>query len=682
MDTQAQTLDSRPFDAGRAVIQPDTGIVGRCESFRITYTVGELELREGGEILFFIPKCGFSSPHLYPDETAIAEITKGPPMDNSLPGMTWVETTTEPDVKFTVSLEPPAVDFSMRDQAGALTRVHPGFPGYPVRVTLTSGILKKGDTVTLLYGDTSSGSPGAVCGTYAHTALFRIWLDPSGDRSGPLLGFHEVLPPPSVKVLSEIPRKLAVTVPSVVKPHEPFTVTIVPRDRYDNVCERHRGEIRMEAKGIARLPEAYTFTGKENGVVRIDGLCAYGHEKSVVSARDIRFGSLGKSNPLLTSESGNPDRIYWGELHTHTGECDGLGTIEEALSYGRDVAGLDFGGTSTHDRMITCEDWHRICGITRDFNEDGRFVALPGYEYSESRCGGHKNVYFLDDFAPLFRHIDPGMENPGVLFGKLNGRKALVIPHHTPHPTMTTDWQYHDPTLQRLVEIYSEWGSSECIGGPRPICRQHQREDCPLIAGATVQDALAGGYRLGFTAGSDNHSGQLGYCDLMGRFGRRRAYHGGLTAVFAKELTRQAIWKALYNRRCYATTGARMIIDFRIEGHRMGEEIELEAPAGLPERRISARVIGADRLDRAELLRNNRVIHTVRGESDEMKIEYTDRDSLEKTGPASDGKAPVCFYYLRVIQKDGEMGWSSPIWISWRSSGQAICFPPRDRVRS
>ena len=654
---------------GHATIEPDTGIVGRCESFEITYVVGETPIQANGSLLFFIPKCGFSSPKLYPDEEAIASY-RGTPggADNSLTGMVWVSVS-NPDVEYDVSIEHPDIDFRIRDSQGKLLRVHPGFPGYPVQVLLRQGTLTTGDQVVLLYGDTHSGSPGAACGTYAHTAEFPVWVDPSGDRSGPLLGYGEVTPAPGVAVTNESPVKLNAIVPSVLAPEEPFSIRVVARDKYENACRDYAGELALDGQAVSNLPGRHRFTEEDKGVSRINGVRVSGSERAQVAVRDLGRRIQGKSNPIQVAENGDPLRLYWGDLHTHTADCDGLGTVAEALEYARDVAGMDFGATSCHDRMLTPERWEKICQTTQALNEEGRFVTLAGYEYTASQTGGHKNVYYYDGEGPLHRHIDPGLDDPRALLSKLKRGKALAIPHHTPHPTMTTDWRFHDPEVQRLVEIYSEWGSSEYIGTPRPICRHHQREKCPSVKGSTVQDALARGHRLGFVGGSDNHSGQLGYCDLMGRFGRRRAYRGGITAVFAKALTRDALWQALYARRCYATTGVRMIIRFRVGDHVMGEGIELPDPSELRQRAVSVQVLGTNTIESVSLLRNNEIIHSVRGSSDKAAFEYADRDALNDIPAITDRESRTVFYYVRVIQEDGEMGWASPIWFHWRKAG-------------
>ena len=47
--------------------------------------------------------------------------------------------------------------------------------------------------------------------------------------------------------------------------------------------------------------------------------------------------------------------------------------------------------------------------------------------------------------------------------------RAITVPHHTAKEVMLGSWEIHDEEIQRLAEIYSCWGSSECEGCERPI---------------------------------------------------------------------------------------------------------------------------------------------------------------------------------------------------------------------
>jgi hypothetical protein len=113
-----------------------------------------------------------------------------------------------------------------------------------------------------------------------------------------------------------------------------------------------------------------------------------------------------------------------------------------------------------------------------------------------------------------------------------------------------------NPRYERLVEMYSMHGTSETRGTPL----SNKVED-----GVSARELLAAGHRVGFIAASDNHNGAPGLSARSSRF-TNLVYSGGLAAVWAAELTREAVFDALYARRCYGTTGARILLDFRLNG--------------------------------------------------------------------------------------------------------------------
>ena len=148
---------------------------------------------------------------------------------------------------------------------------------------------------------------------------------------------------------------------------------------------------------------------------------------------------------------------------------------------------------------------------------------------------------------------------------------------------------------------------------------------------------------MGVTAGSDSHAGRPG----LSNWSRvTRTYNGGLTAVFAKEKTRESIWKALYERRCYATTGPRIYLEFSINGYPMGSELNAN------KRKLDIYCIGTYFVFQIEVIKNNRTIHRTESNSPECRFSFDDIAEREED-----------FYYIRIIQQDKEMAWSSPIWV-------------------
>ena len=288
-----------------------------------------------------------------------------------------------------------------------------------------------------------------------------------------------------------------------------------------------------------------------------------------------------------------------------------------------------------------------------EWNEDGRYVVIPAYEWTSAKFG-HRNVYYRDTGWPYFDNnpgpghnaISDDCQTPAELWAALRkcGAQALTIAHHPSVGFFPLDWSYMDPEFDRLVEVYSTWGNSEYYGAP------FAGQAADRLEGIGALDALMMGHRLGLMASSDGHDGNPGNANWS--FRQPHIHHrlgSGFIAVLAEELTRASVWDAMYARRCYATTGTRIVLDFRVNGAIMGSEIA--APARTP-RLIEAAVTGTAPLQRLELVRSGEVVASVEcsGMTQELEIE----------DDAADGPA---FYYLRVYQTDGEMAWSSPVWV-------------------
>ncbi|MGH9427334.1 MAG: DUF3604 domain-containing protein, partial [Terriglobia bacterium] len=72
-----------------------------------------------------------------------------------------------------------------------------------------------------------------------------------------------------------------------------------------------------------------------------------------------------------------------------------------------------------------------------------------------------------------------------------------------------------------------------------------------------------------------------------------------LTAVFATTLNRHEIMEALRQRRCYATTGEPIFLDFRINGSLMGSQIAARTGP-----RVHVHAIGTGLLERVEIVKH------------------------------------------------------------------------------
>jgi hypothetical protein len=186
--------------------------------------------------------------------------------------------------------------------------------------------------------------------------------------------------------------------------------------------------------------------------------------------------------------------------------------------------------------------------LTAEFDQPGRFLAVPGYEWSgNTSVGGDHNVWYRTEGRPIYRaHRALVMEDSTdenvcldakELFARLKDEDALVVAHVGGR---YADISFaHDAKLEPSVEVHSAWGTFDWI----------------------FDDARKAGYRVGIVAASDGHKGRVGASyPGAGKFGSM----GGLTCHLMPSLDRDSLFSAFRRRRHYATTGCRPFIDVRV----------------------------------------------------------------------------------------------------------------------
>ncbi len=360
-------------------------------------------------------------------------------------------------------------------------------------------------------------------------------------------------------------------------------------------------------------------------------------------------GQIPSQEPLIfprfqTTYQQENLQVYFGDLHQHS-EFSGCGRhngfIDQNQRYSRVVRGLDFMSTIDHGEHLNDHTWRWTQLAAERNNLPGKFVTFTGFEWtSEFDAGGnlyrgHYNALFRtvgkgDNF---FSASDPATNTPLELWTAL--RKAvggphnvLTFAHHTSRRMAWLTWNYYDPEMAPLIEIAQARGSYEyggCYMGPE------LDNDCTRVSGHYIQDGLNRGMRFGFIASGD---------------------HGGrqLAAVYAPELTRDQIFKALKAKRVYATSGERILLDVRLNGHFMGEEFELENPS----RKLHIQSIGTAPLVEVDVFRNGRSIKQWAVNSHTIELDWEDSEPLWQR---------ESYYYVRIVQADGAQAWSSPIWV-------------------
>ncbi len=323
---------------------------------------------------------------------------------------------------------------------------------------------------------------------------------------------------------------------------------------------------------------------------------------------------------------------YFGDLQQHSAHSDGLGTADEAYLRARYCYGDDFVALTDHESFLgkrtSPSEWNFLQDVADSHNEAGSFATLLAYEWTGKMHPGpgHKCVYLPNRGLPIVSRDD--VANGRELVRRIQEQGAFAAPHHI--GWTGCDEAGHTPEGQPVWEICS------CHG-----C--YEEADSPLGSRGENVDQFAGpmlrkGHRFGFVASSDSH----GLLWHHGECRKRDPYRTGLTAVQARALDRNSILEALRSRRCYATSGAKIVLDFFSGDFPMGSVV-----SGAHSLNIEAHVTGTAALASVELVTPAGVAAIGDLDGDEGRLQT----SVE-----------AAYCYLRVTQEDGEMAWSSPIW--------------------
>jgi hypothetical protein len=523
---------------------------GSMQTLRQTYTVGSRPVRTGGG--FWVAR--HFSADFGPFQTG----------DAAADGYVTIASS-DADAVFSVE--------SMQ-ASGA----HGGFraPEPALVFRLTAGSVDPGETVTITYGDRSGGGGGLRMPNVSSERMplpLYVALDAPPGAAGRAAAAHWLLLPLQPFVITGAAvAGVHGFAPSIVAAGEAFDLTVRAEDRLYN---RATGAIPAFEVLLDGEVVAATRAGGEP-IQQVPLLLTdEGVHRITLRSGD---GTLrGSANPVRVVRE-PVDRIYWGDTHGHSGYAEGIGTVDYYMRFARDDARLDFVTHSEHDSSLDAAEWDLMREVTARYHADGTFVAFLGYEWSTpAQRGGHHNVLFR---TVAGRELVSTLEHPTLsrLYHALRTRYAprdvLVIPHaHNPG-----DYRRSDGELEPLVEIMSMHGNFEWFA------RQY----------------LEHGHQVGFVAASDDHMSHPGYSPP---FRDSLAQRGGLGAVFAPARTADALFDALKAIRTYATTGQRMLVDFRVNDGEMGSRVPFAET-----RRIAGSVTGTAPIDTVSIVRNGAVV--------------------------------------------------------------------------
>jgi len=527
---------------------------------------------------------------------------------------------------------------------------------------LVEGFLKPGDQIELVLGDISHGGPGWQMPDGEADTDFVFYVDENGDGLYRIVSSYATL-----KVGGEQMASLEVLAPSTPSLQKDFTIVVKALDKDGFLSMFYGGTITfLPQQGLEFATDGYTFSPSDRGAAQIQAqVTAPGTYR--IKVQDDSTGQIYTSNPMIVDPA-DQQHIYWGDLHQHTtmGK-DANRTPQYVYEQNHYVDRFDFAAISVHDLFDywgippSPEEWQYLLNLNEQYNVPGEFVTLHSYEWTDY-YQGHRNIYYAEEDPALVSRRDTA--TPEELRQALEGQRYLVIPHHTAwrllYASVPYNWGSQDWQQLRLVEIFSKHGSSDYFDSLYPI----HHDITPLFTylygershraykgtGSYVREALARGYRLGFIAGGDNHWARGGES-----FGTRitKDYQPGLQAIYATNLTRESLFDAMWQRHAYATTGARIIIDFQVNGYPMGSEVSSDDTTVT----IYCSVKATAPLKCVEIWKYSSSrgyeLFLADGEGQvDFETELKDEAFKENS-----------FYFARIVQSDSHLAWASPVWV-------------------
>ncbi len=482
------------------------------QTFTLTYTVGRFGLDDTGAIRVVFRAMG---------DTGRLQTTD-PAADN------YVSATASNGATLSVVYAPRGA--SARPRWKSLT------------VNVTGGYMREGDTITLVFGDTSHGSNGLKLQTMVETDFeFKFLAD--------VCATGHFVPIPNTPTIDIVPGRPAVwraVLSSLRRPGETFHFGLKAEDAWGNPTEHAEGSFTFETTlPVNNLPATFDYPLGERAVM-FEGLSCDQPGELRITVKDTATGEVAaESHPMQIREGQYGG--YWGDLHGQSGESIGIGTSRSYFDFARNKAFLDLTSHQANDFQVNNKFWAYLNELAAEFLEEGRFVTFPGYEWSgNTAVGGDRNVYFRTEGRQIHRSshallperhdLDTDANNANLLFEALKDEDCVIYAHVGGR---YADIKYaHDPKLERSMEIHSAWGTFEWL----------------------LTDGFPLGHRSGVVCNSDGHKGRPGAsypgASMFGAY-------GGLTCFYAEELTRDGIFECLRKRHHYGTTGTRLHLDVR-----------------------------------------------------------------------------------------------------------------------
>jgi hypothetical protein len=357
-------------------------------------------------------------------------------------------------------------------------------------------------------------------------------------------------------------------------------------------------------------------------------------------------GDVARARGYRVQTGGAELRILRGDFHRHTEispDGAGDGSLEDYFRYMIDAAAMDTGIVTDHNSGPDEYTWWRIEKAHDLFHIPGGYTPLFGYERSVPYPNGHRNVVFDHrgvKVLPISAAENSGAVNSGpILYPYLRQNRGIGMLHSLA-TDQGSDYRDNDPEVEPLVEIYQGYHANyEYEGAPKAESEDYHVDSHGAYRPAGFYwNALAKGLKLGMQSSSDHI-----------------ATHTSYTMIYAPSTDRRDIVESMRKRHAYGATD-NIVLDYRArdrQGHEwmMGDAFAAPAPPTL-----HVKVLGTSAIEAVEIVKDGKFVYKTEPNGNTAEFDFTDN-------APGNGES---WYYVRVMQKDRNMAWSSPIWVDYR----------------
>ena len=370
-------------------------------------------------------------------------------------------------------------------------------------------------------------------------------------------------------------------------------------------------------------------------------------------------------------------RIVYANLHSQTRHSDGGAPLDachgaqepqtapygpiDAYKYAQEH-GLDVLLTSEHNHMYDGSDGTNSAAVPAEAaalyqtglaeaaaytNAHPGFLALYGMEWGVINKGGHLNIFNSEQLlgwernaqGELLADVETPKSDYAALYALMRARGWLG---QFNHPAQTGQFLVDGQPLGYTPDGDAAMVLCEVMNTSAFSSNDQETETRRSNYEAACNRALAAGYHLAFSSNQDNHCANWG------------ASYGNRTAVLVKAdaanapLSREQLFEALRARRVFATMDKHAQLLLTANGRMMGERFDNQGPLQLTTHFSNS----AGRQAAAVA-----IFHGVPGGNGSVTAIS---DQAEVTVTPAPGPH---FYYARLVQDDGNIVWSAPLWV-------------------